>query len=568
MPRKLKPTPPDPKPPQAPAPTPAAKPPARRDTNRDFVEQIVVAFILAFVVRGFEAEAFVIPTGSMAPTLMGAHKDAECPRCGFNFTVNASDEFTSPDNPLSAVHSGLCANCHAPITFEREPTFNGDRILVMKYLFNMPWLRDGNPKRWEVIVFHYPGGPETNYIKRLVGMPGEYLRIYHGDILTRKNENEPYRLERKPLKHQDALQMIVFDDRFRPKLLADKPEWQRWRATDGTRWSQPNPASYLAKAQSEWSELRYHHVLPDPAQWTALLDGNPLPSPPKPRLVSDFYAYNAGSTNKRYPDYRIIPQHWVGDLTLSARIESRADSGIIRLELIKSGVGNRCEINLQTGVATLFHGDQALGEPANTPLKGQGTHHVKLANVDGRLTLWVDGQTPFGEGRVYQEGMEGFTPPTVEDLEPARIAARDATIQVSDLVLTRDIYYTLDPPHAESDYQSLGSSTEDILTDPEKFSLLYQVPWSDYHIQPKHYLMLGDNSPRSADARAWGSEDLAWDPNRTRQNFEVPEEYLIGKAFFVYWPHGKPFWPKIPFLGNPNFLVPFRPYFERMKLIR
>ena len=41
---------------------------------REAIESIVVAFILAFLFRTFEAEAFVIPTGSMAPTLMGRHK--------------------------------------------------------------------------------------------------------------------------------------------------------------------------------------------------------------------------------------------------------------------------------------------------------------------------------------------------------------------------------------------------------------------------------------------------------------------------------------------------------------
>ncbi len=559
-----------PKPSAKPAAPPDAKPkpPARRDSGRDFIEQIVIAFILAFVVRGFDAEAFVIPTGSMAPTLMGAHKDVECPRCGFGFTVNASDEFTDPNNPLSVVLSGLCGNCRSPIVLENEPTFNGDRILVMKYLFNMPWLREGQPKRWEVIVFHYPAGPETNYIKRLVGLPNEHLRIYHGDVLTRKTLAEEFHIERKPLKHQEAMQMNVWDDRFRPKILADSPEWRRWRAGDPTRWRESKPATYVATAQTEWSELRYQHVFPDPAQWSAILNGNPLPYAPRPRLVSDFYAYNAGAPTRRYPEHRILPQHWVGDLTLAARVESQTETGFVRLELIESGVVNRCEINLASGEATLFHGDQALGAAAVTPMKGKGGHDVRLANVDGRLTLWVDGQTPFGEGRVYQEGMEGYAPPTAEDLEPARVGARDATIQVSDLVITRDIYYTLDPHRAESDYQGLGVSTEDLLTNPGKFPLLDQVPWSDFHIQPKHYMMLGDNSPRSADARAWGSDDLAWDPNRTRQNFEVPEEYLIGKAFFVYWPHGKPFWPSVPFLGNPNFRVPFRPNVERMKWIR
>ena len=41
---------------------------------------------------------------------------------------------------------------------------------------------------------------------------------------------------------------------------------------------------------------------------------------------------------------------------------------------------------------------------------------------------------------------------------------------------------------------------------------------------------------------------------------------LIGKAFFVYWPHGKPFGPDIRL--SRDFRLPFRPYFERMKWIR
>ncbi len=45
-----------------------------QQTNvKETVESILVAFILAFVFRAFVVEAFVIPTGSMAPTLYGAH---------------------------------------------------------------------------------------------------------------------------------------------------------------------------------------------------------------------------------------------------------------------------------------------------------------------------------------------------------------------------------------------------------------------------------------------------------------------------------------------------------------
>ena len=60
--------------------------------TRETVESIVIAFILAFLFRAFEAEAFVIPTGSMAPTLQGRHKDVNCAECGHNFRSSASQE--------------------------------------------------------------------------------------------------------------------------------------------------------------------------------------------------------------------------------------------------------------------------------------------------------------------------------------------------------------------------------------------------------------------------------------------------------------------------------------------
>ena len=53
--------------------------------------------------------------------------------------------------------------------------------------------------------------------------------------------------------------------------------------------------------------------------------------------------------------------HWVGDLTLSLRLTVREPAGQFRLELIKAGVSNRCEIDLASGEAQLFHGDVALG---------------------------------------------------------------------------------------------------------------------------------------------------------------------------------------------------------------
>src|SRR3954462_12433239 len=61
---------------------------------KETIESILVAFILAFIFRAFVVEAFVIPTGSMAPTLLGAHMRFVCHDCGYHFDVNYTAQQT------------------------------------------------------------------------------------------------------------------------------------------------------------------------------------------------------------------------------------------------------------------------------------------------------------------------------------------------------------------------------------------------------------------------------------------------------------------------------------------
>ena len=78
---------------EGPAAGPARDPRSRG--GRESIESFVVVF-LAFLLWSLEAEGFVIPTGSMAPTLMGRHKEIACPECGYVYTVNADRE-VEPD---------------------------------------------------------------------------------------------------------------------------------------------------------------------------------------------------------------------------------------------------------------------------------------------------------------------------------------------------------------------------------------------------------------------------------------------------------------------------------------
>ena len=173
---------------------------------RETVEAFAVAFILAFLFRTFDAEAFVIPTGSMATTLMGEHKDLRCPECGYRYQAGASSEsedlaaqrgMKGPPPEIVAVTCPLCrytASVDPRTQQGREhPTYGGDRILVTKFTYDFT-----DPQRWDVVVFKYPLQAQTNYIKRLVGLPRESLMIFHGDLHVKPDGATQYAIERRP----------------------------------------------------------------------------------------------------------------------------------------------------------------------------------------------------------------------------------------------------------------------------------------------------------------------------------------------------------------------------------
>src|SRR5262249_41758071 len=75
-----------------PEPTKRDAAPEPKDSTRELVETIVFVVVLVLLLKTFLAEAFVIPTGSMADTLLGYHREFKCEQCGFRFLVDARDE--------------------------------------------------------------------------------------------------------------------------------------------------------------------------------------------------------------------------------------------------------------------------------------------------------------------------------------------------------------------------------------------------------------------------------------------------------------------------------------------
>lgn len=104
-----------------PAPAPKPAPPSNvakketevKDSFRDLIETIVFVVVLVLMLKTFLAEAFVIPTGSMADTLLGYHYKRTCRQCGYSNLINAHHE-AEPANPREPPRLGRyrCQNCN------------------------------------------------------------------------------------------------------------------------------------------------------------------------------------------------------------------------------------------------------------------------------------------------------------------------------------------------------------------------------------------------------------------------------------------------------------------------
>lgn len=548
------------------------------DSVRETIESVVIAFILAFLFRTFEAEAFVIPTGSMAPTLLGRHKDMECPECGYFFEASASQEVDAVSNKLTGdwTVGGTCPMCRFPMQVREEKwrkSYSGDRILVEKFPYQF---RD--PKRFEVSVFKFPGGAKTNYIKRICGLPNETIRIQHGDLFVKREGETSFTIARKedPKKLLAVLQPVYDTDYLSPRLF--ESGWpQRWINVDQSphgnaeAWNTTDQRSYRIDGNNDGYEwLRYQHVVPSQEDWFFLRQGTSLPELPPRQLISDFTAYNTKRTKGDQTTYPLSGRgiHWVGDLAIQCNLKVESESGEIVFELVEGGRRFQCAIDLATGDASLsIDGDSSLGTPkAETKLRGPGRYQVRFANVDDQLRLWVDGrEMEFNSATTYEP--LGNHVPTEADLLPAGIASRGARMEIRRIRLLRDLYYiayssdvnAFAQPLADFDLRTTGihptaKAIDLLLSTPEYWSVFDDFRFVEFKLREGEFLALGDNSGESKDSRLWAVEDGVGP--------EVPRDLLIGKALFIYWPHSE---DRIP---GTNIPFPFFPNFKRMRVIR
>jgi hypothetical protein len=312
-----------------------------------------------------------------------------------------------------------------------------------------------------------------------------------------------FQIIRKPSATILAMKRLVYDH---DHPASDLKEYPRWQSKDGG-WNAEgeNGFHHQAGADQEWKWLRYQHLLRD--------------DPKHPQLITDFIGYNTGD----YGGGRglISGVNWVGDLILECEVVIDQAQGELALELARGVNRFQVLLDLTAGTCTLtrlpLDGKEQELARKNVPLK-PGTHRLRLANVDQKLTLWVDDGLPFGEEGAVYDAPAKKGPQELNDLErPARIGVRGAGVTVRHLRLDRDTYYTM----ARDGNPNEADVAEIDFANPKTWAPFKAMPVSTYYVQPGHSFFLGDNSPESSDSRSWGL---------------VPDGDLLGKALFVYYP--------------------------------
>ena len=110
------------------------------------------ALIIAGVIRTFAIEPFKIPSGSMKPNLLVGD---------FLFVSKWDYGYSRYSFPFGI------------------PPFKGK-------------IFESNPERGDVIVFKLPGQENINYVKRLIGLPGETIKVINGEVYIKSNNSKEF----------------------------------------------------------------------------------------------------------------------------------------------------------------------------------------------------------------------------------------------------------------------------------------------------------------------------------------------------------------------------------------
>jgi len=394
------------------------------------LEAFGVAILGAVLLKWFCLEAFQIPTSSMQPTLMGSSE------------------------------AGIY-----------------DRLLVDKLT---PALRE--PQRWDVTVFGYPLQQNQNYVKRLVGLPGETLYIGGGNLyrVTLDGQKRTYEPLRKPERIQQDLWKEVYPAR---QLLHEGQ-----KGLGGMLYGTPTAA------WTEGAELGSFTVALEPVagrvyklQFRDNVDGGFVDRvwDGYPTSTAQAIREKAGMREcEIVPDARIAasvrPEKTVEELALEVEVRRPGQPMTTYALVVQSG---KAKLTAQRGAEAAIESPSFVFE-----LPPGVATEVAFAHLDDELIAWRDGEVAQRfdvSSHDCREGCEiqgGGTGATGDHAAAPQLRLRGSgKVQIEGLRIDRDLHYT----------KRGFAYAQDLIAIPEG-----------------KFFMMGDNTLQSIDSRGWTSIDI------------------------------------------------------------
>ena len=402
-----------------------AKKPVLVGPVRYNLEAFGVAILAAVLLKWFCIEAYQIPTSSMQPTLMGS------------------------------TEAGVY-----------------DRILVNKLIQTFR-----EPQRWDITVFKYPLQKNQNYVKRIVGMPGDRLTIAGGNVYQVEGEGDAanFTTLRKPDDLQQAMWKNVFPLR-RDARSETKSLGQVFGASP-SRAAKETDTGFTLEPGGKSARL-YFRDEADGGMIDAVWDGYPA------NVAASIREQGVG----RYP-LEICP-----DVRMSAEVTAAQAprSFAIEVEVLRPNLpklvyamvvaGGEARVEVRDGNKKTLGSSDAF----DVEIRAGETTHLAFAHVDDLLIAWQDdvelarwdcAQWDCREGCV----VAGAKPASGQRVTPQFVCSGQGVIALDNVRIDRDQHYA-------------RNKAPEIIEVPEG-----------------HYYMLGDNVRQSIDSRGWTAITIAVD---------------------------------------------------------
>lgn len=360
------------------------------------IEGFAVAIAMALILKQFTFDTFQVPTESMEPAIIGRGD-------------------------------------------------MGDRLLVDRFAY-----MSSDPARYDIVVFKYPLSRLVNYVKRAIGLPGERILIFHGQIYAAADGGREFKITRKP----DGVQAAIF--KSNPVIPEDEAA-DIDSAKFFNHWEVKGVApEFRGKGQG---------VVIDSGTTSERMIATkaPIKDDRHDPKAAGAKGTNGGSEN-------------VGDVLVAVDATPAGCAAVV-LE-INDPVEPNQPLRLECAVAgrgadtVLKRGAEILTTPdlAQVRIADGERVRLELQNADDRLVVRIDGKEV---GRVDYHVTPVDSPAFVRAAS-VRVGVKGGAAAFTRLGVYRDIHYT-------------------------KFDRVT----AEFLVPPGKYFMLGDNSPNSLDARGW-----------------------------------------------------------------